>query len=120
MQTAKISHRTDGCTGRRLTGMGFRPDIPCLPCLPASGHYEKLNWRMVSKPGGATVKPDDFYRLYGLHMQVTAPARACAHLRAPGGCPGCTPGNMHSRTYALGERRARKTLRGAGGFLRAV
>lgn len=33
--------------------------------------YEKLNWRMISKPGGATVKPDDFYRLYGLHMQAT-------------------------------------------------
>ena len=27
--------------------------------------YEKLNWRMISKPGGATVKPDDFYELYG-------------------------------------------------------
>jgi len=27
--------------------------------------YEKLNWRMISKPGGATVKPDDFYTLYG-------------------------------------------------------
>ena len=27
--------------------------------------YEKLNWRMISKPGGATVKPDDFYQLYG-------------------------------------------------------
>ncbi|GIL84875.1 hypothetical protein Vretimale_9697 [Volvox reticuliferus] len=25
---------------------------------------------MVSKPGGATVKPDDFYRLYALHMQA--------------------------------------------------
>ncbi|GLC39327.1 hypothetical protein PLESTB_000897000 [Pleodorina starrii] len=36
-----------------------------------TGHYEKLNWRMVSKPGGATVKPDDFYRLYALHMQAT-------------------------------------------------
>ena len=27
--------------------------------------YEALNWRMISKPGGATVKPDDFYNLYG-------------------------------------------------------
>ncbi|KXZ49882.1 hypothetical protein GPECTOR_19g333 [Gonium pectorale] len=35
-----------------------------------AGQYEKLNWRMVSKPGGATVKPDDFYRLYALHMQA--------------------------------------------------
>lgn len=24
--------------------------------------YESLKWRMISKPGGATVKPDDFYR----------------------------------------------------------
>lgn len=27
--------------------------------------YEKLNWRIISKPGGATVKPDEFYILYG-------------------------------------------------------
>lgn len=27
--------------------------------------YEKLNWRIVSKPGGATMKPDHFYQLYG-------------------------------------------------------
>jgi acyl-CoA-binding protein len=24
----------------------------------------------ISRPGGATAKPDDFYRLYGLHMQA--------------------------------------------------
>jgi hypothetical protein len=24
--------------------------------------FEGLKWRMISKPGGATVKPDDFYR----------------------------------------------------------
>lgn len=30
-----------------------------------SEKYEKLNWRIVSKPGGATVKPDEFYPLYG-------------------------------------------------------
>ena len=29
------------------------------------GKYEKLNWRIISKPGGATVKPDEFYMLYG-------------------------------------------------------
>jgi len=33
--------------------------------------YEKLNWRIISKPGGATVKPDDFYMLYGYYMQAT-------------------------------------------------
>jgi len=26
--------------------------------------YEGLAWRAVSKPGGATVKPDEFYALY--------------------------------------------------------
>ena len=25
---------------------------------------------MVARAGGATVRPDDFYRLYALHMQV--------------------------------------------------
>jgi len=33
--------------------------------------YEKLNWRIISKPGGATVKPDEFYSLYGYHMQAS-------------------------------------------------
>ncbi|DBA78260.1 TPA: hypothetical protein ACH3X2_008213 [Trebouxia sp. C0005] len=33
--------------------------------------YEKLNWRIISKPGGATVKPDEFYILYGYYMQAT-------------------------------------------------
>ena len=28
--------------------------------------YEGLAWRAVSKPGGATVKPDEFYALYAL------------------------------------------------------
>ncbi|CAL5220970.1 g3077 [Coccomyxa viridis] len=32
--------------------------------------YEKLNWRIVSKPGGATMKPDHFYQLYGFHMMA--------------------------------------------------
>lgn len=32
--------------------------------------YEKLNWRIISKPGGATVKPDEFYTLYAYHMQA--------------------------------------------------
>lgn len=30
-----------------------------------AGKYAALNWRIVSKPGGATVKPDEFYILYG-------------------------------------------------------
>lgn len=27
--------------------------------------YDKLNWRILSKPGGATMKPDEYYTLYG-------------------------------------------------------
>jgi len=27
--------------------------------------YDKLNWRIISKPGGATVKPDEYYTIYG-------------------------------------------------------
>jgi hypothetical protein len=32
--------------------------------------YEGLAWRVVSKPGGATVKPDELYTLYSYHMQA--------------------------------------------------
>ena len=32
--------------------------------------YEKLNWRIISKPGGATVKPPEFYSLYAYHQQA--------------------------------------------------
>ncbi len=45
--------------------------LPCLQSYDAKEFdalvekYEKLNWRIISKPGGATVKPDDFYVLYG-------------------------------------------------------
>ena len=38
-----------------------------------TGKYEKLNWRIISKPGGATVKPDEYYTLYGcgpFHCQL--------------------------------------------------
>ncbi|GBF90731.1 hypothetical protein Rsub_03032 [Raphidocelis subcapitata] len=37
---------------------------------PLAAAYEGLKWRMIQKPGGATVKPDDFYRLYALAMQA--------------------------------------------------
>ena len=43
--------------------------------------YEKLNWRIISKPGGATVKPDDFYVLYGsVHRKIFLPWRLEASL----------------------------------------
>lgn len=32
--------------------------------------YDKLNWRIISKPGGATVRPDEFYNLYGYVSHV--------------------------------------------------
>ena len=34
--------------------------------------YESLNWRIISKPGGATVKPPEYYVLYAHHQQATA------------------------------------------------
>jgi hypothetical protein len=34
--------------------------------------FEGLKWRMISKPGGATVKPDDFYRCGGLLKTVNS------------------------------------------------
>ncbi len=37
-----------------------------------SEKYAALNWRIVSKPGGATVKPDEFYTLYGRAARLPA------------------------------------------------
>jgi len=37
-----------------------------------SEKYEGLNWRIISKPGGATVKPPEFYALYAYHHQATS------------------------------------------------
>jgi acyl-CoA-binding protein len=34
--------------------------------------FEALAWRAVSKPGGATVKPDEYYELAALAAQATA------------------------------------------------
>ena len=35
-----------------------------------AGKVETLAWRAISKPGGATVKPDDYYALAALAAQV--------------------------------------------------
>jgi hypothetical protein len=35
--------------------------------------YDKLNWRIISKPGGATVKPDEYYTIYGYPPPPPAP-----------------------------------------------
>ena len=36
-----------------------------------SEKYESLSWRIISKPGGATVKPPEYYVLYAHHQQAT-------------------------------------------------
>ena len=36
-----------------------------------AGKYDSLNWRIISKPGGATVKPPEYYVLYAHHQQAT-------------------------------------------------
>jgi acyl-CoA-binding protein len=45
-------------------------DAAEFPALAAK--YEKLAWRIISKPGGATVKPEEFYALAALAAQATA------------------------------------------------
>ena len=50
-----------------------------------AAHWDKeLKWRLIQRPGGAFIKPDDWYRLYAASMQVRAtwggggaPARGC-------------------------------------------
>lgn len=44
-------------------------DVTQFPTLSQS--YESLNWRLESKPGGATIKPKAYYQLYGLAKQAT-------------------------------------------------
>lgn len=29
------------------------------------GSFEQLKWKMIARPGGATMRPDDYYRLHG-------------------------------------------------------
>lgn len=38
------------------------------PALVAK--YPTLKWRIISKPGGATMKPDEYYTLAALHSQA--------------------------------------------------
>lgn len=44
--------------------------------------YEALKWRMISKPGGATVKPDDFYKCVRRRaiMHAPHPRIACSDM----------------------------------------
>lgn len=42
--------------------------------------YEGLKWRMISKPGGATVKPDDFYRWGSNTMFNRLRSRLCCQV----------------------------------------
>ena len=52
-------------------------DMAEFPALAEK--YEKLNWRIISKPGGATVKPDEFYTLYGCGVSGTTDACNTLH-----------------------------------------
>lgn len=54
---------------------------------------------MISKPGGATVRPDDFYRLYALHMQVGVLLRRVLFWGVGGWVGGCTERSLgcHAR-----------------------
>ena len=44
------------------------PDVSEYDALVSS--WEDKKWRMLPKPGGAVVKPDDWYALHGLQKQV--------------------------------------------------
>jgi len=44
------------------------PDVSKYPELSSS--YKTLKWRVISRPGGATMKPTDFYRLEAAIKQV--------------------------------------------------
>jgi hypothetical protein len=38
-----------------------------------AAHWDKeLKWRLIQRPGGAFIKPDDWYRLHAASMQVRA------------------------------------------------
>ncbi len=39
------------------------PDVSQFASLAAA--FESLKWRIIPRPGGATMKPDDYYALYG-------------------------------------------------------
>ena len=57
-----------------------------FPAKSEAAHWDKeLKWRLIQRPGGAFIKPDDWYRLYAASMQVDA-ARACG---APGSGTRC-------------------------------
>jgi hypothetical protein len=44
------------------------PDVSKYPEL--SNSYKNLKWRVISRPGGATMKPTDFYRMEGTHVDT--------------------------------------------------
>jgi hypothetical protein len=40
-----------------------------------ASHWDKaLKWRLIQRPGGAFIKPDDWYRLYAAVSQARAPS----------------------------------------------
>lgn len=52
------------------------PDVSKYPEL--SNSYKTLKWRVISRPGGATMKPTDFYRLEGTHVDTHTQPRELA------------------------------------------
>ena len=63
--------QTDKAGSNNTVRSQFAKDVYTVDeFAPLSGSYEGLSWRMVGRAGGATVKPDDFYRLYALQHQA--------------------------------------------------
>ena len=59
LRCAASSHSGSRC------GAHLRQSYSAAEFEALADKYAALNWRLMSKPGGATVKPDEFYILYG-------------------------------------------------------
>ena len=46
------------------------PEASQFASLAAS--FESLKWRIIPRPGGATMKPDDYYVIYGARRELGA------------------------------------------------
>jgi acyl-CoA-binding protein len=54
------------------------PDVSQFASLAAS--FESLKWRIIPRPGGATMKPDDYYVIYGARRELVHRCAACGLL----------------------------------------
>jgi hypothetical protein len=73
------------------------PDVSKYEQL--SSTYEDLKWRIISRPGGATMKPLNFYRMKG---------RDATHPALPRHTARSLPYTPHPHPVALLRRRARE------------